>query len=557
MTEFRVLGPLEVENENGPLPLGGQKQRALLALLLLHAGEALSADRIVDELWGEHPPRTATTSLQNFVSQLRKLVGSDVLVTKAHGYALRVEPDQLDVTRFERLVAEARRSAPDDRARLLREALSLWRGPALADFTYDAFAQEEIRRLEELRLDALERRVDADLVAGSGAELVAELEQLVARYPLRERLRGHVMLALYRSGRQAEALNAYHEGRAALVDELGIEPSRELQQLYASILRQEAGLDAAATRPQLDDQPDEILKAALAGRLVLVVGPGSRGPAETSTGEPALPSLDQVAAYLAECFDYPSQEERDLARVSQYVALMKGTGPLHDELHDLFDRDYEPGSVERSLATLAVALHERGSPPPLIVTADFDHALERAFVEADEEFDTVCYIGSGRHIGKFLHVSADGAVALVDVPNTYVELVPERRTVILKIHGQVDASPEREWESFVVSEDDYIDFLAAPELAGVVPVGLVSKLRRSHFLFLGYPLRAWHVRILLHRLWGRERVNYRSWAIQSSPDALEREAWRQRGIDVFDLDPADFVERLATRLAGEAVTWTG
>jgi hypothetical protein len=236
---------------------------------------------------------------------------------------------------------------------------------------------------------------------------------------------------------------------------------------------------------------------------------------------------------------------------------MKGVGPLQDELHDLFDRDYEPGPVERSLATLTGALRERGSPPPLIVTAAFDHALERAFAEADEEFETVCYIGSGRHAGKFLHVAAHGAIALVDVPNTYVDVVPERRAILLKIHGQVDRTPERMWESFVVSEDDYIDFLAAPELAGVVPVGLVSKLRRSHFVFLGYPLRVWHVRVLLHRLWGRERVDYRSWAIQSAPDAVDRETWRQRGIDVFDLDPEEFIQRLSARLAGDPVTWTG
>ena len=556
VTEFRVLGPLEVASNGGTLTLGGQKQRALLALLLLHAGEALSVDRIADELWGENPPRTATSSVQNFVSQLRKLLGPEVLVTGAAGYLLHVQPEQLDLTRFEQLVAEARRAEPDERVRLLREALALWRGPPLADFAYEAFAQGEIQRLEELRLDALEQRFDADLVAGAGAELVAELEPLVARYTLRERLRGHLMLALYRSGRQAEALSAYHEGRAALVEELGIEPSRELQQLYASILRQEAGLDPSVARPQLDDQPDEILKAAIAGRLVLVLGPRARASAEAGAVA-ALPGRDEVAAYLAECFDYPLQEERDLARVSQYVALMKGVGPLHDELHDLFDRDYQPGSVERGLAALARALRERGSPPPLIVTADFDRALERAFADAEEEFDTVCYIGSGRHIGKFLHVTAEGTVALVDMPNTYVDLVPDRRTVILKIHGQVDLSPEREWESFVVSEDDYIDFLAAPELAGVVPVGLVSKLRRSHFLFLGYPLRAWHVRVLLHRLWGRERVNYRSWAVQAAPDAVEREAWRQRGIDVFDLEPAEFLDRLETRLTREAVTWTG
>jgi DNA-binding SARP family transcriptional activator len=155
--QFRILGPLEVEDERGPLTLGGQKQRALLALLLLHVGEALAVDRIVDELWGEQPPRTATTSLQNFVSQLRKLLGPDVLVTKPPGYALRLSPERLDLGRFERLVAEARRAEPDDRARKLREALALWRGPPLADLGYETFAQDEIRRLEELRLEALEQ----------------------------------------------------------------------------------------------------------------------------------------------------------------------------------------------------------------------------------------------------------------------------------------------------------------------------------------------------------------------------------------------------------------
>jgi DNA-binding SARP family transcriptional activator len=549
---FRILGPLEVEAENGPIALRGQKQRSLLALLLIHAGETLSVDRLVDELWGEQPPRTATTSLHNLVVQLRKLLGPELLVTKPPGYVLRIPPDALDLRRFERLVGEARRSAPEESVRLLNEALALWRGPPLADLTYEPFAESEIQRLEELHLDAVQQLFQAELAAGGGAELVGELERLVATHPLRERLRGQLMLALYRAGRQAEAMDVYHEGRRRLVDELGIEPSRELQQLYSSILRQDAALDAAEPQQQLEDHYGEIAGAAAAGRLVIVIGAGARALAPPRAEQAALPSRDEVAAYLAECFDYPQDGDRDLARVSQYVALMKGLGPLYDELHDLFDHDYEPARLERELAALVAALRERGSRPPLIVTAAFDHTLERAFTDSGEDFDTVCYIGSGRHTGKFLHVSAGGAIALIDAPNTYVDLVPDRRTVILKIHGQVDRSPEREWESFVVSEDDYIDFLAAPELAGVVPVGLVAKLRRSHFLFLGYPLRTWHVRVLLHRLWGRARVNYRSWAIQDSPNPIEREAWRERGIDVFDLDPEDFVQRLASRLVREA-----
>jgi len=553
MAEFRVLGPLEVETDEGPLTLTGHKQRALLALLLIHAGETLSADRIIDALWGEHPPPTAKRSLQNLVHNLRAVLGTDVVATRPQGYALCIGPDDLDLTRFERLLAQARRKPPEDAAGLLHEALALWRGSALADLEYESFADGEIQRLEELRLEALERRAEADLELGAAAELVPELEALVAQHPLRERMRRHLMIALYRSGRQAESMDAYHEGRRRLVDELGIEPGRELQQLYGSILRQESSLDGTRPLPQVADPGADIAKAAMAGRLVVVLGPGAglRTCAHSRPNGDVLLSPADVAAYLAECFDYPLDGEPDLARVSQYVALMKGLGPLYDELHELFDRDYDPAPVERELAGLATILRQADAPPLLIVSADFDRALERAFAEADEEFDTVCYIGSGRRAGKFLHVSAEGAVAVVDVPNTYVELAPEQRTVILKINGQVDRSPQREWESFVVSEDDYIDFLSAPELAAVVPIGVLSKLRRSHLLFLGYPLSTWHVRVLLHRLWGRERVSYRSWAVQSGPDAVEREAWRDRGVDVVDVDPVSVVRAVSSRLGGE------
>ena len=221
--EFRLLGPIEVRSGGEPLPLGGPKQRALLALLLVEAGRAVSTDRIVDALWGEHPPRTAQTSLQNFVSQLRKLLGPDVLVTKPPGYLLRARPD---TDRVHELVGEARAAAsPEDRAAKLREALALWRGPPLAEFAFEAFAQPEIARLEELRLAVLEDRLDADLEAGRHADVVGELEALVEEHPLRERFREQLMLALYRSGRQAEALEAFQRARHVLVDELGIDPS--------------------------------------------------------------------------------------------------------------------------------------------------------------------------------------------------------------------------------------------------------------------------------------------------------------------------------------------
>jgi DNA-binding SARP family transcriptional activator len=547
--EFRILGPLEVADETGSISLGGQKQRALLGLLLIHAGEVLSTDRIVDELWGEQPPRTAMTSLQNFVSQLRKVLPPDVLVTKPPGYLIRVEPDQLDLGCFERLVAEARRQSAEQRSRMLHEGLALWRGPPLADLAFEAFAQGEIRRLEELRLEALEERIDADLELGGGGELVGELEGLVTQYPVREGLRGQLMLALYRAGRQAEALQAYLDARRALVDELGIEPSPALQQLYRSMLRQEAALERAPPPHPVEDHFGEVVKTLFGGRLVPILGAGVNHPQEP--GGDGLPGTAEVARHLAKSFDCPPEHARDLAHVAEYVALTKGVGPLYDELHALFDRDFAPGPVHRALAELAGMLRARGASHQLIITTSFDQVLEQAFADAGEECDVVSYLAFGRNRGKFLHVTADGAATLVEVPNAYSDLSLERRTVILKIFGGIDRGPEREWESFVVSEDDHIDYLAQAEITVVVPVTLAARLRRSHFLFLGYPLHEWSLRVFLHRVWGRERVGYRSWAIGQKPDAIEQELWRQRGIDIFDVSLEEYISGLRSRVEAE------
>jgi DNA-binding SARP family transcriptional activator len=202
--KFRLLGPLEVAEQDRLLALGGRKQRSLLAVLLLQANEVVSTERLIDELWGESPPSTVGKSVQVYVSRLRKQLGEDRLITRAPGYLLRVDPSELDVACFERLLAEARRLDPEPAAERLRKALGLWRGPALADLSYEPFAQSSIARLGELRLVALEQRIEAELAIGRHAELAGELDALVAQHPLRERLRGHLMLALYRSGRQAE-----------------------------------------------------------------------------------------------------------------------------------------------------------------------------------------------------------------------------------------------------------------------------------------------------------------------------------------------------------------
>ena len=249
--EFRILGSLEVSEEDRPLDLGGPKQRALLAILLLNANRVVSRDRLIDALWEEQPPETAPKALQVYVSQLRKTLGAGRIVTRPPGYLIRVEPGELDLERFERLLESGGTEK-------LREALALWRGRPLEEFALDRFAQSEISRLDELRLAALEERIEADLAFGRHAALVAELEAFVAEHPLRERLCGQLMLALYRSGRQAEALAAYQDARRALVDELGIEPSRALQDLERAILQQDPGLDLApAPEPAAESEPAE------------------------------------------------------------------------------------------------------------------------------------------------------------------------------------------------------------------------------------------------------------------------------------------------------------
>src|SRR6476620_6865883 len=245
--EFRILGPLEAVEGGRAVELPRQKHRALLATLLLRAGEPVSADRLIEDLWGGSPPRTARDALQNYVSLLRTALGADALVTREGGYVLDVSPEQVDVNRFERLTADGRATeAPEGRARKLREALALWRGPPLGALVYEPFAAVEIARLEELRLAATQDLIDAELDLGRHVDLVPELETLIQEHPFDERLRGQLMLALYRSGRQAEALERSEEARRVLDEELGLEPGPPLRELEQAILRHDPALATPA-----------------------------------------------------------------------------------------------------------------------------------------------------------------------------------------------------------------------------------------------------------------------------------------------------------------------
>jgi DNA-binding SARP family transcriptional activator len=528
--EFRILGPLEAVVDGRPLALGGAKQRALLALLLLEAGRVVSTDRLIDALWAGQPPATAVASLQNFVSQLRKELGAETIETRAPGYAIRLEAGQLDLARVRRLVDEARASDPTRRARLLGEALALWRGDPLAELAYESFAQGEIERLAELRLALIEERNEAEFALGRHAELVGDLDALVREHPLRERLRGQLMLALYRSGRQADALAVYRSGREVLVETLGLEPSQLLQQLHASILRQEAPPPDEGTTPGREHF-EEIAASLLAGRVTVVVG----GEAEP------------LASELARRFGLAG-ERPELARISQAIATLNGTGSLYDTLHALVEADGTPAPLHRFLAALPALLRSRDAGHPLFVTTGYELALEQALEDAGEPFDTVCYIAAGPHRGSFCHISPDGVTTPIERPNTYAsELSLERRTVVLHLQGRVDDSPERVWESFAVTEDDFIHY---GDVAGRLPVALAARLRRTHLLLLGYTLSDWTLRVVLERLWGEEPLRYRSWSVHAGPSPLEREFWRRRNVDVIDMAPAAYMAELEHVVAG-------
>jgi DNA-binding SARP family transcriptional activator len=325
--EFRILGSLEVAEEGRTVRVARGKQGALLTILLLHANETVSRDRLIEELWAGEPPESARTALHYHVSRLRKALadGSSqpLLVTHGSGYEIRIEPDQLDLGRFERRVDEARAAReagdPATASALLREALDLWRGPPLADVAYEPFAQTAIGRLEELRLSALEDWVGAELAVGHHDRLIGTLEELVSNHPLRERLRGQLILALYRSGRQSEALEQYRQTRSVLVDELGIEPSAQLQQLERAILTQDPGLELSpaekttTTAAEVQAEPDPahaarrrrrwllpavaiVLLAAIGATLaVLLTATGSGSARSTPSSASGIPANSVVA----------------------------------------------------------------------------------------------------------------------------------------------------------------------------------------------------------------------------------------------------------------------
>jgi DNA-binding SARP family transcriptional activator/tetratricopeptide (TPR) repeat protein len=359
--DSRILGPLSVSREGGSLNLGGHRQKVLICLLLLHANQVVSTDRIIDVLWGEAAPATARKALQVQVSRLRQILGPGVLETRAPGYLIRVQGGELDVERFERLVAQGKHAlANGDAGRaaaLLRTALALWRGPALADVTNEPFAQAEAGQLEELRLSCLEERIEADLALGRHADLVGELEVLTDRHPYRERLSGRLMVALYRSGRQAEALDVYRRTRDRLIDDLGIEPGPELRSLASRVLNQDPRL--GWTAPPASAEEKITPTGAFVGRKRELADP-ERGLDDIQRGRGSLflisgePGIGKTA--LAEQLAVRAAERH--ARVLSGRCWESGGAPAYWPCLGVLVRESDPGMLAAELGAGGADLAE-------------------------------------------------------------------------------------------------------------------------------------------------------------------------------------------------------
>jgi DNA-binding SARP family transcriptional activator/tetratricopeptide (TPR) repeat protein len=510
--EFRILGPLEVYSEGHPVPLRGPRQRALLAILLLHAGEAVSSDRLIDLLWGERAPEGARKALSVRVSQLRRLLeqagAQGMIVTRAPGYTIEVGPEQLDLRRFEGLSALGRDALDADdpvtASERLGAALDLWRGPPLADFAFEPFAQAEIGRLEELRLGALEDRIAADLELGRHARLVGELEALVSEHPLRERPRGQLMLALYRCGRQAEALETYREARRTLVEGLGLEPSRELRALEQAILAQAPSLDAPAGAPSgrvartagavqagafvgRERELDELmadLADARAGRGRLVLVSGEPGIGKSRLADELAVRAEQLGARVlsGRCWEAGGAPAfwpwvhalRGYIREREADSLSAELGPgasdlaqILPELRELFPELPDPpalspdGARFRLFDATATFLRNAAGARPLVLVLDDLHAADAPSLLLLEFMAGELGGADLMILGAYRHTEVGGSHPLA---STLAELARKQATRRLTLAGLTEAAVGR-----------YIEL----STGAIAPASLVAALHRG------------------------------------------------------------------------------
>jgi DNA-binding SARP family transcriptional activator len=545
MLEYRILGPLGVSRDGVELEVQGLRERKVLARLLLSANRAVSIDDLI-ELWRD-PPASVRQSLQNAIRSLRDVLGTaEIDSHPAGGYRIRVGEGMLDFDRFQLLLRRSRSEEAPARVVTLGEARELWRGDPLEDMRYEEFAQEWIRHADELRIVALQAWLEALNARGRYDEVVPAATAHLEREPTNESVCHELILALYHSGRQTKAMETYHALLRARGEATGqVQPGVKLSRLYDRILAHDVDVPARPRESRVD-RSSEIHRALKAAQLVPVLGPRSVGAEPGPAPDPMA-----IARHLAQTFDCPPEVCGSLPRVAQYVRIKHGVGPLDDAVSTLFADVFTPSSTHRALAALAPLLRAHGLPCQLILASGYDRMLERAFLEAGEEVDVVSYIAHGRDRGKFLHIAPDGAARIIHEPNLEVGLKPDERTVILKLHGGVAEVAGRDGDGYVVSEDDYIDYLARSEPSALLPIGLTKLLRRSHLLFLGYELEEWSLRVFLLRLWGDEGLAWHSWVLDSAPSADAREHWRPFNVDVIDISADAMLGQLHTRLAAD------
>ena len=354
--------------------------------------------------------------------------------------------------------------------------------------------------------------------------------------------------------RRVQELGGNYKGVFALMATAQHEIEQEAVRRTAPGLSQASPAAGAASHP-LDPHYRIVVKAFAEGLVVPFLGPDVN-----LCGRPAdlpwrhgqyLPSGGELAAHLAENFDYPWADVSDLVRVSQYITIMTGPSPLFAALHGLFGVDYPATPAHQFLASVPGVLRERGYPPryQLIVTTTYDDVLERAFRAAGEPFDLVSYVAEGEYRGRFMHYPPDGDTHLIERPNEYRGLSLDQRTIILKMHGAVNRD-DAERDSYVITEDHHIDYMARVEPSSLMPVTLLAKLRTSHLLFLGYGLRDWNQRIILHRLWGEQKLSahYKSWAVQANSEPIDQEFWNKRDVGILPVRLDEYIAVLSERL---------
>ena len=304
---------------------------------------------------------------------------------------------------------------------------------------------------------------------------------------------------------------------------------------------------------ELDVHFDSVVAGFLRGRVTPVLGAGVNVGGPEAGGDwvgHRPPSGGELAAHLAKLFKYPSDRPADLLHVSQYVyAVRGGSGPLYDVLHELFDQKFPTAAVHDFLAAVPAGLRGLGAGrrPPLVVTTNYDDLMEAAYVGAGDEFDLLVYAAEGPNEGRFCFRSPDGGLEPIDDPRTNVDVDPDRRPVVLKVHGFVDRANFGDDDSYVITEDHYIEYLARMDLDNLIPVKVLERLRNCHFLFMGYSLADWNLRAILYKLWSDRRRDRDWWAIQLDPSELERRSWRRRGVDIFDIRLDGYLEGLSAR----------